>query len=438
MSARIAVGTVFAKNYLSFGRVLADSFRRRHPDVPFFGALADRADGFFDPAEEPFALIELDELSIPDLRATTFRYSRFPLSVVAKSYLLRHLLDRGFDAALFLDVDILVRGDLGDLLERTSRSSITVVPHLLAPLEGDDRAGRELNILQSGVFNGGVIGIRRDATADRFLAWWQARVHADCRHSLEKGLHHDQRWLDLVPAFFDDVGVVRDPAYNVAHWNMPERESTACRLFHFSGYDPDQPHRVTRYNDRLTMSDAGASTARLFARYQGALEQAGWHESKTWPHAYERWDNGVRIPEIARGLYRELGPEVAGFGDPFAVGPGSYFDWLGEAVEGDKRLTNLWAGVYATRPDVQAAFPDPFGDDYERFCAWAHTSGRSEHAIPEGLLGQGARTAWMGKVVARAERPDVHRPETCAHVELRAAGASCRRGGPLSPVPWEP
>ena len=385
MSARIAVGTVLAKNYLAFARVLAGSFRRQHPDVPFFAVLADRADGYFDPADEPFSVIELDELAIPDLRATTFRYSRFPLAVVAKPYLLRNLLDRGFEAALFLDVDIEVTGDLTYLLERTSRSSITITPHLLAPLDGEDRADRELNILQSGVYNGGVIGVRRGETADRFLAWWQGRVYADCRHSREDGLHHDQRWLDLVPAFFEDVDVVRDPAYNVAHWNLPERDIANCRLFHFSGYDPDQPHRVTRYTDRVTMPEDGRSA--LFGRYQRALERAGWHLSKTWPHAYERWDNGVPIPEVARRIYGDLGLEADRFGDPFATAPGTYFAWLTEAADGDRRLTNLWAGVYARRPDVQAFFPDLHGTDIEGFHAWALRTGATEHAIPDGLLG---------------------------------------------------
>ena len=47
MSACIAIGTVFAKNYLAFARVLADSFQRRHPEVPFFAALVDDDGGYF-------------------------------------------------------------------------------------------------------------------------------------------------------------------------------------------------------------------------------------------------------------------------------------------------------------------------------------------------------------------------------------------------------
>ena len=48
MSA-LACGTIVAKSYLSFARVLAASFRRYHPAIPFFVLLADEVDGYFEP-----------------------------------------------------------------------------------------------------------------------------------------------------------------------------------------------------------------------------------------------------------------------------------------------------------------------------------------------------------------------------------------------------
>jgi hypothetical protein len=58
-----------------------------------------------------------------------------------------------------------------------------------------------------------------------------------------------------------------------------------CRFFRFSGFDPDRPTSVTRYSKPLGMADIGAG-ATVFARYLSLLETAGYHESKTWPHAY--------------------------------------------------------------------------------------------------------------------------------------------------------
>jgi hypothetical protein len=382
----IAVGTVFAKNYLSFARVLAESFRRHHPDVPFVGLLADRAQSLFRLRDEPFPIIELAALDVPAFEQLAFRYSRFQLSVAAKAYLLQHLLDEGYESALFLDVDTMLLGELGELLEHTRRSAITLVPHLVAPLDGADRVARELNILQSGMLNGGVAGVSDCDAARRFLAWWQDRVYRECRYSLVEGLHHDQKWLDLTAAFFPEVHLFRDPRVNVAHWNLPERlaEIGDWRLFHFSGYRPAEPDRLTQYTDRVALT----STLRpLFSRYQWALEAAGWRETSTWPYAYDEWDNGARIPEIVRLLYAELGAEADRFDNPFRTAlMDSFFRWLTQPVDGDRRLTRLWAGILSHRPDVQSAFPDPLGTDREAFLAWTRHSGAAEHDIPNALL----------------------------------------------------
>jgi hypothetical protein len=382
----VAVGTVFAKNYLPLARVLAASFRRYHPDVPFIGVLADQPQSCFRPDAEPFRIVELADLEVPGFERLAFRYSRFQLSVVGKTYLLERLLDEGYDSALFLDVDTLVLGDLGALLDRVRRSPITIVPHLLTPLDGRDRTARELNILQSGVFNGGVVGVSDCAAARRFLAWWQDRVSANCRHSLADGLHFDQKWLDLVPAYFPDVCQDRDPRVNVAHWNLPERLAYVgdWRLFHFSGYDPGEPDRVTRYADRVAMSSI---LRPLFARYQQELEAVGWPETADWPYAYGVWDNGVPIPDVVRTLYDGLGDEASRFGDPFRTASReSFFRWLNQPVDGDGGLTRLWAEILARRPDAQLAFPEPFGVDREALIAWTRHSGAAEHEIPDELV----------------------------------------------------
>lgn len=71
----VAVGTIVAKNYLSFARVLANSFLEHHPKIPFFVLLADEVEGCFDPDAEPFALLRLEEMAIPGL--PRFRFNRY-------------------------------------------------------------------------------------------------------------------------------------------------------------------------------------------------------------------------------------------------------------------------------------------------------------------------------------------------------------------------
>jgi hypothetical protein len=384
----VAVGTIVARNFLPFARVLARSFRERHPTVPFFSILADRVDAAFAPAGEPFETVLLEDLGIPNLRRLCFGYSRQQVSIAAKPYLLRYLLSRGFTTAIFLDADILVLDSLQPLFDATGAHAITLTPHLLGPLSGADRRGRELNILQSGVYNGGFVGVSEHASARRFLDWWADRLTTHCRHDVPQGMHYDQRWLDLVPALFDDVHIVRDAACNVAYWNLPERGPS--RFFHFSGFEPECPGTVTRYSNRVTMETVGPTVAALFARYVELLRHEGYFECRDRPYGFGTFDSGVAIPLVARRLYLEANAATDRFGDPFeASGPRSYFRWLNEPVEGPPgssgTLTRLWDAVYRQRPDLQRAFPDVFGADHDAFRAWVGVSGFKEHNVADAF-----------------------------------------------------
>jgi hypothetical protein len=396
-----AVGTIVAKNFVPFARVLARSLKEQHPAVPIFAVVADRPDPTFAAADEPFETVLLDQLGIPDLQRVCFRYSRQQVSILAKPYLLRYLLKQGFSPAIFLDADILVLDSLQPLFDETAAHAIALTPHLLDPLPGIGRTGRELNILVAGVYNGGFIGTSRHASACRFLDWWADRLQTHCRHDTPAGMHFDQRWLDLVPALFDDVRVVRDAGCNVAYWNLPERDleltpgglragGGPLRFFHFSGFEPEHPGVVTRYSCRPTMRNIGAAAA-LFARYHDLLRAHEYFERSQSPYAFGSFDNGVPIPAVARLVFEQIGDDAARFGNPFgAAGAASYFRWLNEPADGPSGsspiVTRLWHAVYRSRPDLQQAFPDVFGADQSAFRAWIAGSGCREHDVAPAFV----------------------------------------------------
>jgi hypothetical protein len=220
-------------------------------------------------------------------------------------------------------------------------------------------------------------------------------------------MHYDQRWLDLVPVYFEGVHILRDPTYNVAYWGLPERnvhlpenllpvDTQPCRFFHFSGFDPEQPPAVTRYSPRLTMGNVGPAVS-LFDHYATLLNAAGYPQGKTWPYAYNCFDNGVAIPRVVRQLYQELGGAADRFGDPRqAAGTDSYFDWLNEPIDScphpSLTLTQLWRAIYDQRADLQIAFPDASGVHRRDFVQWAKTSGVKELRIPDGFIPPGWKT----------------------------------------------
>ena len=398
-----AACTIISKNYLSYARVLCRSFQQHHPGVRFFVLLVDELDGYFDPAQEPFELVELRALGIPDLPRVCFQYTIIELNTAVKPYFLSHLFEHyGLQKLIFLDPDILVLQPLATVLSLLDQYSVVLTPHLTAPLP-EDGWSNEITILNAGTANLGFIALRHTATTRAFLAWWQQRLYTQCEMAPSRGMHVDQKWVDLLPSLFGDTYLLRDPGYNVAYWNVSRRPITLelageavrvagvpCAFLHFSGLDPDHPEQVSKHGSRLTLNQLGPARL-LFERYRGLLIAAGYEETRRWPYAFDAFDNGVKIPDAVRKLYLGLGKEAARFGNPFrtteTVG---LFHWLNEPVgppcAPHQVITRLWHRLYQERLDVQGAYPDLFGAHRLSFLTWITRTGRIEHAIEDDRL----------------------------------------------------
>ncbi|MCS7044383.1 MAG: hypothetical protein NZR01_16485 [Bryobacteraceae bacterium] len=335
----IAIASIASNRRMALARSTAVSLSLHHPELPFFVLQADAPHAAVDPAREPFRLLSYAGLGAAVPQWLHFHYGEQELTYALTPFLLRHLLETGFDAVLFLKQETMVLGRLDPLLEMLARHSVVLTPHLLEPPRGRQARLRELNVLRAGIFNGGVVGFRRTAESLALLDWWARRCACLCRLDVENGLHFEQRWLDFFPSLAPGLGIVRDPGINVGHWNLPERRieirngqilacGLPCRIFRFSGYDPARPGTVSRYRPDWQVADTGPA-AEVFRRYQALLEQCGWRECAGLPYGWDLFDNGEPIPLPARRLHSALGEAAAQFGDPFAAGaPGSYYSWL--------------------------------------------------------------------------------------------------------------
>ena len=291
---KVAVGTIVARNYLAFAEVLGRSLAEHHPGTPFFVALADRphpSAASLEPAE----IVAMEALGIPDFERFRAGRTLKELAVSAKPFLLQHLLDRGFQAAIFLDPDTLVVGDLAPVFDEVSSHPVVLTPHLLEPPEGTDRIQRELDLVRAGTFNAGFVGVSNSAVSRRMLSWWQGRLLAACSDDIARGMYFDQRWLDLMQTLFDGVRILRDPGCNIAYWNLPERDlqlrdgqlvvrGGPARFVHFSGFEPANLPYLSRYSRRAT-SDISGATRSVYEEYAGLLKAAGHDVTSRLPHA---------------------------------------------------------------------------------------------------------------------------------------------------------
>jgi glycosyltransferase involved in cell wall biosynthesis len=341
--SQLTVCTIIAKNYLGQARVLAESLAKHNPEARFFVMLTDRIDGYFDPDAEPFTVIPIDALPIPDLNRFCFQYTILELNTAVKPYFLEHLFTHhGARKLVYLDPDIMVFNSLQPLAELLDRYAIVLTPHLTDAVR-DGRKPSEIEILRAGTFNLGFLALANRPTVSRLLDWWKERLYTDCRVDLDKGIFVDQKWMDLAPGYFDDVFILRDPGYNVAYWNLHGRtislhddgvqvNGVPCRFFHFSGYSPGVPQRVSKHQNRYAMHDLG-DAQRLFNLYSERLDAHHHKEVSHWPYAFGAFDNGEPIPDAARTAYLQLGDRAAPFGNPFEAGSKTSFcGWFHASV----------------------------------------------------------------------------------------------------------
>jgi glycosyltransferase involved in cell wall biosynthesis len=397
--ADYGICTIFAKNYLAAARVLTASFLHHHPDGRVYGLLCDRLDGYFDPRNEQFTTIYLEDLGIPELSEMICKYNILELSTAVKAKLLHNLLYKeNLKKLCYFDPDILILNPLDNIFSLLDNNQIVLTPHLVEP-QTRIWSPSEKQLLLVGVYNLGFIGLRKGEATNRFLCWWHEKLIEHCYADPYNGLFVDQHWVDLVPSLFDSVYILRDPGYNAAYWNLPERpivrvgQSYQCKdrpliFFHFSGYSPRDPQRVSKHQtghgDFWRVNDLGDG-AELFETYRQLLIQHGFETSSQWPYALNFFSNGVPVPQLARRMWDEAEAAGVDLSDPLdSDNPKGLYRWLMQPVDAGQPLINRLADrVYRLRPDVQKAFPDARGAHRRDFVHWFVTTAIKEHAIPE-------------------------------------------------------
>lgn len=329
----IAVFTIASTNYLAYARVLMHSVRLYHQDLDLHLLLADESDGRINAGIEPFEVIEAVSLGIPDFRRMAFRYDIIEFNTAVKPFAFRFLLDKGYKKVIYFDPDILIYHDLQHLFHLMDQYSIIVTPHMTVPLPtGDTSTPSEQSCLSSGTYNLGFLALTASEDANSFCDWWCEKCLTDCYCEIETGLFVDQKWMNLVTAYWSTVHVLRHQGYNVAYWNLHERRidgnlingAVPLIFFHFSGITVNDLDRLSKYQNRFTLSSR-SDLKHLFLGYRELLLAQGDEELRKVPYSYGYFADGSIIGPVARRLY----PAVAdSYGDPFQTGTDSYHSLL--------------------------------------------------------------------------------------------------------------
>jgi hypothetical protein len=303
------VCTIAAENYLHKAFVLAESLRAHDADVRLAICVPERqihpavADsGLFDVA------FTLGDLAYPNPDQFAFRHGVLELSTAIKPRVMRAALALlpGAASVAYLDPDIVMYGPLTAARSALRDADIVVTPHHLTPPD----AVTLVPLLRTGAWNLGFLGVRRSETGLAFLTWFMATLETMCYADPATGLFVDQKWMDIAGSFFP-ITVLRDPSYNVAHWNLQARRigvdgdvltvnGNRLTFIHFSGTDLGRDQRFF-----LRWAPRGDEPVHELRRtYKASIAQCRERFRFSTGWSYDTFDSGEPVAREARLVVR--------------------------------------------------------------------------------------------------------------------------------------
>jgi len=397
--------TISSNNYLGMTSVFVDSYLHHHPDATVYVCLVDRPHSRVNYKNYAFEIIPAEDLNIPAFYNFAFKYDILELNTAVKPFVFKYLRDHhGLDRAFYFDPDILIHDRLIALEKALDSHQAVLTPHLTMPLDNICRPPERV-IGMCGIYNLGFAGLRLDEKTEDFLDWWCDRLYRYCINDLSNGMFVDQSWMDFAPAYLASVAIMRDPIYNIAYWNLPNRRPRRVRdhweikghrvgFFHFSGVDPRELDAVSKHQDRFSLFDR-PELRPLFEEYAELVESSGHHRMRDIPYFYHHFrETDIPIPRFVRTTLMEVDPEGRRWKDPFDTeGEDSYLDWLIDIHPCHSSILNRAAlDLWNARPDLQAAFPGLPDANIEPFLDW-YLGGGAEQAGLHRIFFEGLERA---------------------------------------------
>jgi hypothetical protein len=329
----VDVFTSITLNYLPKARVLASSLKLHHPEWKFHLCISDRNNTSLNPAATSGlfdTIMWTEELNIENIHGWMFKHTAVETCTAVKGLVALSLLQRGAEKVMYLDPDIAVFNPLDEIERLLDDHPIVLTPHLL-DFEADKAAieDNEICALRHGVFNLGFFAINNSSEGHRFANWFNERLLEYCYDDIPNGLFTDQKWCDLVPAFFPDLHIMRDPGCNVASWNLSRRHLSFSRegtllvngsplkFYHFTGYDSGAGNVMT-----LKYAGGNQIVSEIWAWYGHQLAEHGQAELGEVKWHFDFFENGKKISQAARLLYRQRQNFQDAFPNPFTTGKG--------------------------------------------------------------------------------------------------------------------
>lgn len=261
--------TICSNNYLAKAQIAAETFTARHSYYRFFIFLVDKFIPEIDYKAISNAEVIAIENVVADMEELAKRYNIIELNTSVKPSIFKYLFKLyESDHIIYLDPDVMVFDrflEIEDLFEKEDYN-IIITPHFCSPID-DGKIPSDVHFSVFGLYNLGFIAVKYSTESKKFLEWWHERLMKYCYIDPANGMFTDQIWVNYAPIYFEGVHILKHMGYNVANWNLYEREiirmnDTYCvngseklKFFHFSHYKFSNPYLISDRQNRHVIDD---------------------------------------------------------------------------------------------------------------------------------------------------------------------------------------
>ncbi len=338
-------------NFFRRALVLLDSIATTAPEIKTVLFIADKVNTVIlkkiQLLQKQHSVIFADTLNIEKYNEMCFKYDIVELNTAIKPAAFNYLFRNGTQKAVYLDPDILVLDSLNDVFMLLDNYSAIITPHLISDDFSIIAMEKYAELRLCGIMNLGFIAISNDNFGRRLITWWGKNL-LDAAF-VDKFLFtaFDQKWADSFSSLWGErVFVERNPGFNVASWNIHERElllihdrfsiaykkqNYALIFFHFSGYKIGSNVLNWRFPDFKIIENTPLHE--ITSKYNSLIEYIKEPDLDKTPYAFSRFSNNSLILPIHRRFYRQLVGEIDG--DPFDANGPFYKSLVSARVIGD-------------------------------------------------------------------------------------------------------
>jgi hypothetical protein len=394
--------TIARASTLPHARVLAERIREHHGTALTVVLLGQKR---FENGGEPFEVADLAELAVAGCEELQRDARWEDLKELLKPGLLRLLVDRGAERAVYLDPAVDVWAPLDPVFRELDHKGVVVAPRLLGELPEDGHRPDRRDLRRVGRFGAALVALGSGAASVEMASWWSRRLRRSAL-SLTPGAAGGgqarralSRWIDLAPSVFAGVSLLQDPGSALSYWNLHERrlehdsagftvDGRPLRFAYFEGFDPSRPFLLNADEDRIRTSE-NTALGELCASYAGRLLDAGWRDLYHRSDVGRRLPNGILFDDRLSHLLAEAADNGEAPDDVFTeAGAAQFTRWLeGPGPYGAASGVNRYLyELYRRRDDLRTVYPDLDGPDGDGFMGWAFEFGVEEMGIPERFL----------------------------------------------------